>query len=193
MRRLFSRLGPAVFEPRMPEVDDSVTLAKVFDQARAAAAAGAGQGNGTATRSVVVVTPGRLLMLQPCPLPGSMPDQQVAGIRKLIAPQPQRHIAAISYTELGAVKSDISKAIPFIGILIGFAYIGHAVWVFEGHASALPYGCRGADVLLVDGGMVPYLPPDWRTVASGAMRRPEIYVHDRATYRLSPAAPAAVG
>jgi hypothetical protein len=89
------------------------------------------------------------------------------------------------YTELTALQANISKAIPFVGMLLGFAYIGHAVWVFEGHASALADGCHNADVMLVDGGMVPHLPPDWQMVAGSAMRRPEIYIHDRATFRLS--------
>jgi len=72
----------------------------------------------------------------------------------------------------------------YLGFLLGFAYIGHAVWVFEGHPSALASGCRNADVLLVDGAMVPHLQQDWVAVASRAMRRPEIFVHDRATYSL---------
>jgi len=38
--------------------------------------------------------------------------------------------------------------------------------------------------LLVDGAMVPHLQQDWVAVASRAMRRPEIFVHDRATYSL---------
>ena len=109
----------------------------------------------------------------------------MAAIQKTISPQHKRNIAVISYTELTAVKANISKAIPFIGMLLGFAYIGHAVWVFEGHASALAPGCREADVLLVDGGMLPYLQPDWQAVASSVMRKPEIYVHDRRTFRLS--------
>jgi hypothetical protein len=83
------------------------------------------------------------------------------------------------------MRANISKAIPFFGMLLGFAYIGHAVWVFEGHSSALGHGCRNADVLLVDGAMVPFLQLDWQTVASRVMRRPEIYVHDRQTFRLS--------
>ncbi len=183
--RLFGRSDRAIFEPRMPEVDEPATLGAVFAQARSAASSGTPQEGGAAKRCVVVVTPGRLLMLQPCPPPGSMPERQVAGIQKMIAPQPKRNIAAISYTELAAVRTDISKAIPFIGILLGFAYIGHAVWVFEGHASALPHGCQHADVLLVDGGMLPHMQPDWQALASRAMRRPEIYIHDRATYQLS--------
>lgn len=68
--------------------------------------------------------------------------------------------------------------------LLAFAYIGHAVWVFEGHFSALAAGCRDADLLLVDGGLVPFLQPDWIKVVSPVMRNPEIYVHDRATYAL---------
>ena len=76
----------------------------------------------------------------------------------------------------------------FLGMLLGFAYVGHAVWVFEGHPSALTEGCRDADVLLVDGGMLPFLAPDWHAVASHARRRPEIYVHDRETFSLSRAA-----
>jgi hypothetical protein len=39
-------------------------------------------------------------------------------------------------------------------------------------------------VLIVDGAMVSHLQNDWVAVASRAMKRPEIYVHDRATYSL---------
>ncbi|HVO22460.1 MAG TPA: hypothetical protein VMW56_02400 [Candidatus Margulisiibacteriota bacterium] len=180
------RKDDALFTPRMPEVEEPDTLAAVFDQARSTAAARPATG-GARPRCVVIVTPGRLLLLQPSPPAGSMPESQAAGIKKLISPEPQRNIAAISYTDLAALKANIAKAIPFVGILLGFAYIGHAVWVFEGHASALAHGCRNADVLLVDSGMLPHLPPNWRAVAGSAMQRPEIYVHDRATFRLSPA------
>jgi len=185
MLGLFRRSDDAIYEPRMPEVDEPSTLAAVFDQARSTASNGAPQPSGIAGRCVVVVTPGRLLMLRPCPAPGSMPKSQVTAIEKVIPPERKRRIAAIGYTELAAVQANIAKAIPFMGMLLGFAYIGHAVWVFEGHASALRDGCRDADVLLVDGGMLPCLAPDWQAVASGAMHRPEIYIHDRKTFRLS--------
>jgi len=174
----------------MPEVDQPPNLALVFDKARSIAAAGTPGSDGAARRGVVVVTPGRLLLLQPCPPPGAMREERVAAIRKLIPPEPRRNIAAVSYTELAAVKKDIAQAIPFIGMLLGIAYIGHAVWVFEGHATALGHGCRGADVLLVDGGMVSCLPPDWHAAAAGVMQRPEIYVHDRKTFSLSRPVPA---
>ena len=113
-----------------------------------------------------------------------MPESQVAAFRKMLSPDRQRHIAAVGYTELTAIKTSLAKAIPFMGMLLGLAYIGHAVWVFEGHISALAHGCRDADVLLVDGGMLPHLHADWQAAASATMRRPEIYVHDRSTFRL---------
>jgi hypothetical protein len=91
----------------------------------------------------------------------------------------------IAYTELQAVTNQISKAIPFVGMLLGFAYIGHPVWIFEGHPSALAAGCREADLLLVDGGMLPYLTDNWVEIAASGMRNKEIYVHERATFKLT--------
>ncbi len=187
MPRWFKRSDDGVLSPRMPQVDEPQTLAAVFDKARSVAV-GAGQFGDAAQRYVVIVTPGRFLMQQLCPQPGSMPEQQVAAIRKMIVPERKHGIAAISYTELAAIRKDISKAIPFIGMLSGLAYVGHAVWVFEGHPSALEHGCRNADILLVDGGMLPFLAPDWQAAASRIMNRPEIYIHDRATFQLRRAA-----
>jgi hypothetical protein len=181
--RTLSNTAGGLYQPHMPDVDQPPTLAAIFDKARSTASNGAP--TGPARRCVVVITPGRLLMLQPCPPPGSMPEPQVAAIQRMIAPEPKRSIAAISYTELTALKTDIAKTVPFMGMLLGFAYIGHAVWVFGGHPTALAHGCRDADALLVDGGMLPYLQLDWQGVASRVMRRPEIYVHDRKTFRLS--------
>lgn len=184
--RLFGRkdLEDQPTSLRMPEVEETADGDVVFDKAREAAAGRGVQPPGEPRRHVIIVTPGRMLMFQPCPPAGSMAREQVAAIERMIPPEVKRNVAAISYTELSDLRSDISKAIPFFGILLGFAYIGHAVWVFEGHPSALAAGCKGADVLIADGAMVPHLQEDWVAVASGAMRRPEIYIHDRATYSL---------
>jgi hypothetical protein len=168
---------------RMPEVDESQDIEDVFKNARAVAS-GEALPVGRSGRHVIVVTPGRLLMFQPCPPEGAMAQRQVEPIERMIPPKVKRKIAAIAYTELSALKKDISKTIPFFGILIGFAYIGHSVWVFEGHSSALAAGCRDADVLIVDGAMIPHLQTDWAEVATSVMKRPEIYSHDRATYSL---------
>jgi len=104
----------------------------------------------------------------------------------MIPPSVQRNIAVIAFTEPIALidLKTINSSIPFFGLLLGMAYIGHVVWVFEGHPSALAAGCRGADVLIVDGGMVPFLQKDWLDVVSSVMRNKEVYVHDRETYSL---------
>jgi hypothetical protein len=171
---------PDLFEPRMPEVDQPRDINRVFDQARKSAA-----GEQDPSRQVVLITPGRMLMLQPCPPPGSMPQNVVTQIERLVSPKVKRKIAVIAYTELQAITKGLSQAIPFFGMLIGMAYIGHAVWIFEGHATALAAGCKEADVLIVDSGMVPHLPTDWRTMASSGAPKVEIYVHDRTNHSLS--------
>jgi hypothetical protein len=170
---LFSRQKLA-----MPDVDQLADIEEVFAKARR-----------QAVHQVIIVTPGRMLMSRPCPPAGSMPPGKVASIEQMMPSKVKRHVAAIAFTELGALTKDASKAIPFLGLLLGLAYIGHAVWVFEGHPSALAAGCRDADVLIADGAMVPELQPDWVSVASGVMKRPEVYVHDRTTYSLRKLSP----
>jgi hypothetical protein len=113
-----------------------------------------------------------------------MPQNVVSQIERLISPQVKRKIAVISYTELKAVKASLAKAIPFFGMLVGMAYIGHAVWIFEGHASALAAGCKEADVLIVDSGMLPHLTPDWQAIAAGSAPKIQVYVHDRTNHSL---------
>jgi hypothetical protein len=176
---------------RMPEVDEPDDIGAVFATARRAASGEGEQPPVSPGRHVIIVTPGRMLKFQPCPPVGSMAAPKVASIEQMIPSNPKRNIAAIAFTEVEAIAKNADKAIPFLGILLGFAYIGHAVWVFEGHPSALAAGCREADVLLVDGAMVPWLQSEWAAVAAKAMRRPEIYVHDRATYSLRRVSPTA--
>jgi hypothetical protein len=166
----------------MPQVDQPAKIGKVFDQARKAA--GEILSKRDSSRQVVLITPGRMLMLQPCPSPGSMPQNVVAQIEKLISPKVPRKIAVIGYTDLKALTTNLGKAIPFFGMLSGMAYIGHSVWIFEGHPSALAAGCKGADLLIVDGAMVPHLAPDWQLVASSESPKLQIYLHDRATHSL---------
>ena len=97
----------------------------------------------------------------------------------MFSPERKRNIVAISYTDHHAITTDVSRAMPFIGILLGLAYIGHAVWAFEGHASAMAYGCRNADVLLVDSGMLPHMTPGWQALASRVMHTADIFIQER--------------
>jgi hypothetical protein len=113
-----------------------------------------------------------------------MPAQVVSQIERLISPKIKRKIAVIGYTDLTAVTTNVAKAIPFFGMLSGMAYIGHAVWVFEGHSSALAAGCKDADLVIVDSAMVPHLAPGWQSLARTEAPARQIYIHDRATHAL---------
>ncbi len=89
------------------------------------------------------------------------------------------NIAVIAMTELGAVRANLAKAIPFVGYLLGMGYLGHSVIVFEGHPSALSAACHDADVLLVDGGMIPFLERGWVESARQAMRNFRLLIFGR--------------
>jgi hypothetical protein len=174
----------SLFEPRMPEVDMLPDIENRFAEIRKAANGEIIPPNGADGRHVIVVTPGRMMMFKGCPPPGTMDPNAVASIAQMMPSNIKRNVAVIAYNEIEAITTDAGEAIPFLGYLLGFAYIGHAVWVFEGHPSALAAGCRDADVLLVDGGMAPYLQDDWLDVVSGVMRHPEVVIHDRKSYSL---------
>jgi hypothetical protein len=80
--------------------------------------------------------------------------------------------------------AEVAKAVPFLGILMGFSYSGHAVWIFDGEASQLIEGCRDADVLIVDSAVVPTLEPGWQDQVAKAMRNVNILIHERADFKL---------
>src|SRR5262245_18023897 len=115
----------------MPEVDQPPDVEELFSRVRQLAAAESAAPGGPPRHHVVVVTPGRLLMQVPSPAPGSIPEEQVASMERLLSSGVRRQVAAIGYTELRALQTRLAEAIPFLGMLIGLAYIGHAVWVFE--------------------------------------------------------------
>ena len=162
-----------LFTPRMPEVDVRPEIGAIFSRARAAAAQTRAGEDGIERRQVIIITPGRLLVAKSSPLAEVIPVELLALLSELVPPRPRINIAVLAYTYLDALKTDIRRAIPFFDFLLGFAALGHTVWVFEGHTSAQAAGCREADLLLVDSGLLPALEthnPDWRAGALQAMR-----------------------
>jgi hypothetical protein len=172
-----------LFQPHIPEVDIRTDIDHIFDRARAAADESTMDADGLYHRQVIIVTPGRLLIGKECPLPGEFPGGELERLINLLPVNPPRSIAVIAYTYLEALKQDLLKAIPFFGYLMGFAAIGHKVWVFEGHLSALAAGCRDSDLLMVDGGLLPDLDKNinWQTEALSTMRGSEIKIVPRET------------
>lgn len=188
-----------IFEPHMTGVELLSDMDALFAEARRLSATGEYPANRgrlspeavaaseelKGQRSVVVVTPGRILMPIYAPEPGSVRPDSEEAVRRLMPPDPPLVINAISYTHVKALLTDKGKAIPFLGFLVGFASIGHTVTVFEGHPSAFESGVRGGDVLLVDSAMRPFLQKDWAEVAFKVMRPgARVLVHERETFKL---------
>jgi hypothetical protein len=166
----------------MPEVEDRVEIEQAFAKIRKMA-----QGDKRRT-SLVILRPDRRYLVLPA-MPET-PDLKhaVLGLQRLVPSTIKRNIAVIAYTVFPSAGepsiNDVNRSIPFVGMLMGLTYIGHAVWVFEGHPAALEAGCRHADVLIVDSAMLPFLSAGWQESAAQTMRNKNILVHDRGTFQL---------
>ena len=155
-----------------------------FKQAREHAA----QGN-----LVVLREDGKCLLL-PATRPTSVRPEMKAAIEQILPWTAKRSVAVITETSWASTAQPslqaANQAIPFWGLLMGFASIGHAVWVFHGSTDLLCAGCSSADALIVDSASLAALPGDWQVEATKVMRTPQILVHDRATYKLLYAVPS---
>jgi hypothetical protein len=166
---------------RMPEVSSRSDIEEVLFKVRGAAASG----------GLVILKPDRTHLVLPRLAQSAELEKMAEQMNRLVPGDTSRNIAAIAHTIFecapGTVPglTDVSKAIPFLGILVGLSYIGHSVWVFEGHPSTLAAGCRRADVLIVDSVMRPLLAPGWDDDAAAAMHNANILIHDRATEKLA--------
>jgi hypothetical protein len=171
----------------MPDVDRPADVAEVFAKARQAVA-------DPVQRRVAIVTPGRMIMFVPAPDKAPEGEGSLAGIKDLLKSTSPLAITAISYTKLEALMADEThtKCIPFLGHLLAMAFLGHHVIVFEGHHSAFEAGVAGADVVLVDSGMAPFLQDDWAPAVFRLMKAGgRLLVHDRARYALAELRPRA--
>jgi len=152
---------------------------KIFDAVREKAAGG----------SIAIVRPdGRVLLLAAQAKANASPEM-LAAIEQMLPSTVKRNVAVIAdtaWTMQGTPDlRTAGEAIPFLGILIGFSTIGHAVWIFESaNVLALVAGCRLADVLIADSRSVAKLPASWPEPVKKAMRNPQILVHDFATLKL---------
>jgi hypothetical protein len=137
-------------------------------------------------QQLVIIRPDSRFLLFPAMKPGS--SEMLASLERLLPSCPTRNAAVIADTAWSTMESpslqDASRAIPFLGMLVGFTSIGHVVWVFDGRAGFLSAGCREADLLIVDGALLAEVPPDWETTARKVIRNPQILVHERATFKL---------
>jgi hypothetical protein len=163
-------VGADPFAPHMPDVDVPADLDVIFARFRAEVAGGGPEKERQPGQRVIgVVTPGRTLMFVPAPRPGSIPKEKVAQVAVILPLNKPLNVTAISYTQLEPLMKDKVRCIPMLGGLLGLAYAGHNVLVFEGHPSAFEAALAGADALLIDSGMLPFLQQDWAEVAFRTM------------------------
>jgi hypothetical protein len=167
----------------MPQVDTPAEIEERLKKAWRLASEGPDIATLTAApagqRYIVVVTPGRATFIQPCPRPGTMDANSVQAIQRIAPPRTPSNIAVIALTQFEPAMSSMSKAIPFLGYVMGLSYVGHNVIVFEGHRSALAAGCREADMVIVDEARIPHLQGDWMTVVLSAMRGTQLLIFGR--------------
>jgi hypothetical protein len=178
------RVEKPIAAPGMPEVAVREDIEQIFRTARRMAA---GEKD---TRGLVLVAPDRRMLVMPALEASEKLNEMAVGMERLIPSTVKRNIAVIGYTAVAAGAQGgfnvavANREIPFLGLLTGLTYIGHAVWIFEGHESALAAGCRDADVLIVDSGMLPHLGKGWDEAAAAVMRNSNILIHDRTSFKL---------
>jgi hypothetical protein len=137
---------------------------------------------------LVIVRPDGRWLLLPALQKDTAGPERVAAVERMMPSQTKRNVAVIG--DVVWAEGDIptlqtaNQAIPFFGLLMGLATIGHSVWIFTGGADVLEAGCREADVLIVDSACLATLSPDWQGTAARVMRNAEILVHDRSSYKL---------
>jgi hypothetical protein len=177
----------------MPQVELDCDIRTVFAKARELSAGlVAVPDSTTGGRAVAVITPGRLIMHVACPPASTVSSQMLESVRRLVPENPKLQITVIAYNNVvldsAFTPGKANTLIPFLGYLVGLAFDGHTVVVFEGHRSALAAGCEGSTLLLVDQAMVEHLQADWASVAASAMRAPNIlmFCRDGSVARIVP-------
>lgn len=173
------------FAPRMPDVNLRPQPEEVFAHARNSAS------------GVAVVRPDRGVLKFPSL--SSIPKiTKITAVPALASASPARTIAAIASTEFTMLHNtsppnidEAVRAIPFLHLLMAWAFIGHRVWVFEGHPSAFSAGLAESDFLILDSGMLPFLQADWMAVAQHSMKpQGKVFLYDQKKTVVLPLAPS---
>ena len=137
---------------------------------------------------LVIVRPDGKYLFIPAPRRENAKAEAVVAVERILPSTTKRNVAVIANTTWALTDAPdlrrANEAIPFFGLLVGFASIGHSVWVFDGADDMLEQGCREADVLIVDSASLASLSSGWQDKAARVMRNPGILVHDRSSYRL---------
>ncbi len=169
----------------LPDFSDSVTPQKPSGMASLFAAIR----QRAAQRQIVILRPDNKTMLVPAMNRESAPPDAVAAVEKILPSAGPRSVAVIADTSWTMAPApslaEAGRGIPFFGLLMGFAAIGHAVWIFDAASTdTLAAGCAQADLAIIDGARAESFPAGWQSILKPAMRSPLVLIHDRATFQL---------
>ena len=166
---------------RMPIISPKRDIQACFNEARRVGSGANGQ------RWVVIIAPDGSLVKVPVP-PSKEADQSLLhDVRFALSPEGEPvsglNITAINYTAGIQARArsfhQILELIPNLSYLIGAACLGNSVVAYEGHPGDILAGVTNADVLILDGGMIPFLQPDWAAIALKTLRQPRIITFGR--------------
>lgn len=168
----------------MPAVDEDHNMERLFLEARKLSRGDFKLPNQPLDqRYIALITPGRHTASVHCPLPEKMTPAMISAVRAIVPEKQRQAVIVIADTRIpehGKLSMrEVAEHIPYLGYLLGIAYIGHTVVIFEGHPSALEAGCAGTDLLIVDEELLNSLQPDWHAVATSVMRRPRVLIATR--------------
>ncbi|HLK62034.1 MAG TPA: hypothetical protein VKU19_01245 [Bryobacteraceae bacterium] len=168
-----------------PDFSDAVTMKTATPLAGAFAAIR----KRASERQLVVLRPDGRITSLPAMAKDAAPAKAIEAVERILPSSEARNVAVIGDTSWTMSPTpnlqEASRGIPFFGMLMGFAAIGHAVWIFEiSTPAALAAACSEADLVIVDGDRLERLPSGWQNLVRSVMRTPQILVHDRATFQL---------
>ena len=147
-------------------------------------------------RHIIVVRQNQSLLCLPCPERSTVRPEYVAEVERIVPSDAKRNIAVIAPTQPKLEPTDVDaipstmdviamgRVIPFFGMLIGLASIGHSVWVFDGQPDAFVAGCRDADLVIIDSAAAARLTTKSLDQAVPLMRNANVLIHDRKTGQL---------
>jgi hypothetical protein len=167
---------------RMPTVSPTRDIRSCLAEARRIS------GGAHGLRWVVIVAPDGSLIRVPV-LPERAADQSLLrDVRAVLQPEGGEEVTGPAITSINSTAGiqkrarsffQILELVPNLSHLVGAAALGNTVVAFEGHPGDFPAGVEDADVLLVDGDMVPFLQPDWAAIALKELRQPRIIQYGR--------------
>ena len=166
---------------QMPTISPHRDIRRCFADARRLSTGTHGE------RRVVIIAPDGTLVLVPVPTPEEADRSLLRDVRTALAPH-QEPVTGLVITginctsgaqRLGRSFFKLLPLVPNLSYLVGAACLGNTVVAFEGHANDFAAGCEGADVLILDDGMLPLLRPDWAAIALNLLRQPRVILFGR--------------